>query len=117
MRGPILGMGLAVFFALSPALAGAKSPPAAEWAARFSGLSAGMNRAEAEKEIAKIRKVKASDEPYARQGSETVAYALDEETILLVTYKNKFAAVHSVNGHVQPPKGGALVEHKVLKLR
>jgi len=93
-----------------------KSP--GSWEAEFKSLVPGLSRVAAEKEISKIRKVKSSYDLWAMDTHALVAYRLDPETILLVTYKPGIPAAHTINGQAnQPPEDGKVIEYQVLQLK
>ncbi|GEM_PF-2422989 len=99
---------------------GAVPEPAspAAWQARFIRLTPGMSRTDAEHEIETVRKVKSLYDMWAMDTSATVAYRLDPETILLVTYRPGIPGCRTIEGVCLPPqKDGKLVDYAVLPLK
>jgi hypothetical protein len=107
---------LLAFLFFASAIASAKSP--ASWQAQFAGLAPGMPRLAAEKQIALVRNVASTYDLWAMDTSAHVAYRLDADTILLVTYKPGVPAARTIDGHGgQGPLDGVLLEYELIALR
>ena len=92
-----------------------KSPAA--WQVDFEHLAPGLSRVAAEAEIARVRATKPAYELWAMDTSATVAYRLDPETILLVTYQPGKPAAHGIAGQGgHPPVDAVLLNFQVLRL-
>ncbi|MEO8463799.1 MAG: hypothetical protein ABI640_00520 [Gammaproteobacteria bacterium] len=115
MKALVLVMSLLV-----PASTYAESRSLAAWQDEFVGLSSGMSRELTEAKIAQIRGVKSTYELWAMDTTALVAYQLDSNAILLVTYKPGTPAAHVAAGsesHGHPPVDGVLLDYQVLELR
>ncbi len=98
----------------------AESRSIAAWQAEFNGLSSGMPREVSEEKIARIRGVKSTYELWAMDTSALVAYQLDANSVLLVTYQPGTPAAHVAAGSKSgghPPVDGVLLHYEVLELR